>query len=255
MTLDKALLGYLKGIRDNGPFEFMGGICHNVSIMRRKLEYSEFLIAGEGKPHSSFDLTTRLAELWVDWPHYSGNEKYPVPVPEGHGGWLHTSAHQHVSNEEQIFNRTTHMWFDAYGELRLDLLHYLIERLEAAEVAAAKALDIMLCRGLKKMRDDGPHDAWKGICGNLSHADIELYHRTHVVCPPDYEFEHALLMRMRELFAVWPKFTGDPVYPVPYPHGAPAAGYDSHTHDLWSGKYGKSRMALLDFMIKELERE
>lgn len=57
----------------------------------------------------------------------------------------------------------------------------------------------------------------------------------------------------RRLFRLWPRCSGDTVYPVPGGHEAFwfAIRYGS----MWSGKYGKLRKELLNFMIEQLEKE
>ena len=55
---------------------------------------------------------------------------------------------------------------------------------------------------------------------------------------------------LKRLFALWPKFSGCAVYPVP---GSGAAF--SLQPRLWSGEYGKLRKELLNFMIEQLEKE
>jgi hypothetical protein len=58
---------------------------------------------------------------------------------------------------------------------------------------------------------------------------------------------------LRRLFRLWPKYSGDIVYPVPGGHEAfwSAVRYET----TWSGEYGKLRKELLNFMIKQLEKE
>ena len=58
---------------------------------------------------------------------------------------------------------------------------------------------------------------------------------------------------LRRLFRLWPKYSGDIVYPVPGGHEAfwSAVRYET----TWSGEYGKLRKELLNFMIEQLEKE
>ena len=58
---------------------------------------------------------------------------------------------------------------------------------------------------------------------------------------------------LRRLFRLWSKYSGDIVYPVPGGHEAfwSAVKYKA----TWSGEYGKLRKELLNFMIKQLEKE
>ena len=55
------------------------------------------------------------------------------------------------------------------------------------------------------------------------------------------------------LFALWPKFSGRLVYPIP---GAGATYWAAQAHrTMWSGEYGNLRKELLNFMIEQLEKE
>lgn len=58
---------------------------------------------------------------------------------------------------------------------------------------------------------------------------------------------------LRRLFRLWPKYSGDVVYPIPGSYQAYrfAKKYGS----MWSGEYGKLRKELLNFMIEQLEKE
>ena len=57
------------------------------------------------------------------------------------------------------------------------------------------------------------------------------------------------------LFARWPGFSGDLVYPVPALRARLSIAY--HRFDKWTGRtaYGRARRSLLAFMITELEKE
>jgi hypothetical protein len=63
----------------------------------------------------------------------------------------------------------------------------------------------------------------------------------------------------------WPEYSGSPGYPVPAPKSigiSPAATaeywYDQHAApfgQMWSGKYGGTRIRLLNFLIRTLEAQ
>lgn len=57
------------------------------------------------------------------------------------------------------------------------------------------------------------------------------------------------------LFARWPEFSGDLVYPVPARRARLNIAY--HRFDKWTDRtaYGRARRSLLAFMITELEKE
>ena len=102
-----------------------------------------------------------------------------------------------------------------------------------------------LFQALLQVRSN-PEDKSCGICGNVK--DILGYSNR-------YE-------RVTEsLFRCWPKFSGNIYYPVPSGAVDPEIKY-AITHNMWSGKYGKLRLELLDHMIvtvgyeiKRLEEE
>ena len=78
-----------------------------------------------------------------------------------------------------------------------------------------------------------------GICGEFN----RYYHGK--AAEPNKE--------LKRLFALWPKFSGCAVYPVP---GSGAAyGRAVSSKRLWSGEYGRLRKELLNFMIEQLEKE
>jgi hypothetical protein len=61
-------------------------------------------------------------------------------------------------------------------------------------------------------------------------------------------------LRMKALFKRWPEYTGSCRYPVPGTDGRDEEqAYDDGV--LWSGEYGGNRLRLINFCIRELERE
>lgn len=58
---------------------------------------------------------------------------------------------------------------------------------------------------------------------------------------------------LRRLFKLWPKFSGQSVFPVP--GGFTAFCRAAGTKYMWSGEYGQLRKELLNFMIEQLEKE
>ena len=73
----------------------------------------------------------------------------------------------------------------------------------------------------------------------------------------DSEYWFAANVRpiFKELFARWPGFSGDLVYPVPALRARVNIAY--HRFDKWTDRtaYGRARRSLLAFMITELEKE
>lgn len=101
------LLTYLKRLRDEGPTTLQDGICENI------------LCAGAGTVYP-------LPHLWVYWPKFSGHPAYPVPAPSDKDGriWLPGSYYMAVNAGGGD------MWAGEYGELRKELLNWLINTIE-----------------------------------------------------------------------------------------------------------------------------
>lgn len=98
------LLEALKKVERKGFF----GICYNLSSVLFEDENCNVLLQ-------------MFYEMFVDWPKYSGNVCYPVPHPDypkdpGEAGWM--------------FNNADRLWEGPYGELRIELLDFCIEKLE-----------------------------------------------------------------------------------------------------------------------------
>ena len=92
------------------------------------------------------------------------------------------------------------------------------------------------------------HNPSHGICGHLK--------RNHI--PTDQ------LIWFREACKRWPKYSGNPVYPVPAPpsffktdaargwHHDRAAMVCYPDYSKWTGAYGALRFELLEFVIEEI---
>jgi hypothetical protein len=57
-----------------------------------------------------------LQEQWVRWPMFSGNPTFPVPGPTGECAM-------------DIYMNSPDVWSGAYGQLRLEMLDWLIKEL------------------------------------------------------------------------------------------------------------------------------
>lgn len=66
-----------------------------------------------------------LYPIWVDWEHYSGVPSYPVPVRNKLD--LHSVG---VAFYQAMEKGTSFSKYSAYGRKRLELLDYLIKRIE-----------------------------------------------------------------------------------------------------------------------------
>lgn len=64
---------------------------------------------------------------------------------------------------------------------------------------------------------------------------------------------------LEQYFESWPKFSGNPDYPVPHPLLTPAEAFSTYAHAgmmfTTHSEYGRNRRELLAFLIEELERE
>lgn len=104
-----SLLEVLYEIRRN-PWLYRG-ICANITeALRQRHSISSYL------SHKASNYVLLLAD---GWPDHSGDEGYPVPATNG------LTAREAYIEAEDYWDKST-----KYGELRRDLLDYLIERLE-----------------------------------------------------------------------------------------------------------------------------
>jgi hypothetical protein len=87
---------------DNGDYDRYQGICHNVD---RAVD---------------FYTTDILKKYFVRWPKYSGHLYFPVPVPKIYKHYGPLTTYCYVSNK----------WSGEYGELRKELLKFIINELE-----------------------------------------------------------------------------------------------------------------------------
>lgn len=103
----RVLMAALKNIVDNPPSKTsMSGICGWVSA---------FVGYHYDKQRSA--TVALLSNYWCDWEHYSGNENYPIAHPTELAGYAY--------NMLDLWDLTTE-----YGQRRMNLVKYIIERLE-----------------------------------------------------------------------------------------------------------------------------
>ena len=105
-------------------------------------------------------------------------------------------------------------------------------------LAALRGIQCDLERGHKTLGD-------VGICMLLENG---------LECSPFWFGEHVRPI-LNRLFARWPEFSGDLVYPVPALRARLSIAYNRF--DKWTNRtaYGRARRSLLGFMITELEKE
>lgn len=105
--------------RDVEAGSLRGGICHSLghcAISSRDAInlYDRWVVRG----------------LYDDWPHFSGSSAYPVPPPRDHAIRGYYSDLTDFILCEKIFLGGYPKWEGGYGELRKDLLQYLIKAVE-----------------------------------------------------------------------------------------------------------------------------
>lgn len=130
MHIKAHILACLQEIRYRGPLDVEAGICNNVFDLRDPRGFSFSLT----EMHEVFK------ETWVRWPKYSGNPTYPVPAPDDHqlqpdshctlGDWAAMSS---VARAYIIFYDVLNGWEGEYGNLRMELLDFLISELEGRQ--------------------------------------------------------------------------------------------------------------------------
>ena len=106
-----------------------------------------------------------------------------------------------------------------------------------------------MLQALRKVRDNyynGSCDftSCAGICSNVDRAWDLL--DSYDLCP---------ITELHALFRTWPKYSGDPDYPVPSANKDWSAQEQyGRVMDMWEGAYGELRIELLDHCISELEK-
>ena len=87
------------------------GICHSL--------YAIILYMSKNEINGVQVYPNNMYELFNSWEKFSGNIFYPVPSPDN------------TLNEEDIYIKTKNVWFGEYGQLRIELLDFMIETLQS----------------------------------------------------------------------------------------------------------------------------
>lgn len=103
-------------------------------------------------------------------------------------------------------------------------------------------LDVLL--KLQKDSHKGKLNVFAGICSNLGHYVTG-------------DYPHTLLLQcLNSIFIKWPKYSGDPLFPVPNTKGYKNPNQQYQTvGNMWVLKYGKLRKELLQFSIDYLRTQ
>ena len=107
-----------------------------------------------------------------------------------------------------------------------------------------KALKTILAKALAGMYGPGKQGSKSGICAKVAHE---------LTGEPYFDnLSEKDRAKIKKLFASWPKFSGDEVYPIPAPRkGSSSHDYYMHDEKLWKGRQLKLRLELLEHMIRE----
>ncbi|QIW91661.1 hypothetical protein vBAbaMD22_148 [Acinetobacter phage vB_AbaM_D22] len=120
----------LKIVSENGiinNFSLSSGVCGNISCIYKYFTKKNF-ISGEVVEYN-VDLVIMLHKIFIKWSKYSGEISYPIPNPyienpsvyDNEGIYRLTSQNGRFS----MYDKAT-----KYGQLRLELLDFIIECIE-----------------------------------------------------------------------------------------------------------------------------
>lgn len=114
-TLDQALLHALEALQKEIPVEPIAGICWNMRFSAD--EYFHKLTTGyQDCPYGYIEGLERLYEIFKLWPHYTGEQKFPVPHP--------------TKDPMSAFMEADDCWVGEYGKKRKSLLSFCIHFLK-----------------------------------------------------------------------------------------------------------------------------
>lgn len=100
------LLEALINLRDNGPTDRTQGICENVDCYWHHTWGNSV----------AYHLVPVVAK---GWPKHSGVHDYPIP-----------STNKRFNHAERYFDLGGNKWVGKQGELRTELINYMIQELE-----------------------------------------------------------------------------------------------------------------------------
>jgi hypothetical protein len=87
-----------------------------------------------------------------------------------------------------------------------------------------------------------------GICENVKRAVFNN------ATNKTYRRSYAIVQKLQDHFYNWPKFSGTRTYPVPSTYADVSAGSKYHkVSNMYIGEYGKLRIELIDYLIKQFE--
>lgn len=107
------IIDALVDLYQNGPRSPYLGICNHVALYIDDLPLTQLSALS---PTCFAEADDLMAELFQEWPEFSGSVTYPVPDPEGQVPGV-------------AFHEADDMWSGAYGEKRWALAEFLLRKL------------------------------------------------------------------------------------------------------------------------------
>lgn len=104
LNLEVDMLDALLTIKTSGAIDIDAGICDNVVNLL------------EDNGHHYRTIYDLIGSISSNWERFSGNTEYPVPAVT-------------KTTPREEFDKSVGMWSGEYGELRHELLDFLIEEL------------------------------------------------------------------------------------------------------------------------------
>ena len=104
-------------------YKLDGGICPNIIYKFRVLTPENGALFFN---LSRLEIKKTLQQLCEDWPKFSGNRLFPVPIPDDF-----IEKYRHYSDPPNaIYFQEGDLYAGSYGELRLELLQFIIDTLK-----------------------------------------------------------------------------------------------------------------------------
>ena len=100
----ESIVRMFQELLDKGPVDPTLDICHSL---------------GQRNGQGYYKVVSLLDDIVKTWPKFSGSSAYPIPCD----GTYYT-------NPGACFNRVDYLWEGVQGELRYELLHFVIKQCE-----------------------------------------------------------------------------------------------------------------------------
>ena len=105
----------------------------------------------------------------------------------------------------------------------------------------------LLLSVLLDLKVNGPREWYWGICTNV-------FYMLRDIGPEAMASVSACDDILEAIALTWPLYSGDASFPVPHETLKPVDAYLDHPNK-WTGQYGNSRKAFLDFAIAALQKD